>query len=58
MMGTTVAAPLEWVEAVSDLCLPPKVNDWLQYLMDRNTELRVLWRLLARLCRHGHRFFG
>jgi hypothetical protein len=38
MMGTTVAAPLEWVEAVSDLRLPPQVHTRLQYLMDRNTE--------------------
>ena len=38
MMGTTVTAPLEWVEAVSGLRLPPQVNDRLQYLMDRNTE--------------------
>ena len=38
MMGTTIAAPLEWVEAVSGLCLPPKVNARLQHLMDRNTE--------------------
>ena len=37
-MGTTVAAPLEWVEAVSCLRLPPKVNGRLQHLMDRNTE--------------------
>ena len=38
MMGTTVTAPLEWVEAVSGLRLPPQVNDRLQHLMDRNTE--------------------
>ena len=38
MMETTVAAPLEWVEAVSGLRLPPKVNDRWQHLMDRNTE--------------------
>jgi hypothetical protein len=38
IMGTTVAAPLEWVEAVSGLRLPPKVNARLQHLMDRNTE--------------------
>jgi hypothetical protein len=37
-MGTTVAAPVEWVEAVSSLRLPPKVNARLQHLMDRNTE--------------------
>ena len=37
-MGTTVAAPVEWVETVSGLRLPPKVNDRLQHLMDHNTE--------------------
>jgi hypothetical protein len=37
-MGTTVTAPLEWVEAVSGLRLPPQVNDRLQHLMDCNTE--------------------
>ncbi len=37
-MGATVAAPLEWVESVSDLRLPLKANQRLQQLMDRNTE--------------------
>jgi hypothetical protein len=37
-MGTTVAAPLEWVESVSELRLPPRANERLQQLMDRNTE--------------------
>jgi hypothetical protein len=37
-MGMTVAAPVEWVESVSDLRLPPKANVRLQQLMDRNTE--------------------
>ena len=37
-MGTTVAAPVEWVEAVSGLRLPPQVNARLQHLMDCNTE--------------------
>ena len=37
-MGATIAAPLEWVEAVSDLRLPPSANTRLQQLMDRNTE--------------------
>jgi len=35
---TTVAAPVEWVEAVSGLRLPPKVDARLQHLIDRNTE--------------------
>jgi hypothetical protein len=29
---------LEWVEAVGDLRLPPKTNQRLQELMDRNNE--------------------
>ena len=37
-MGTTVSAPVEWVESVSDLRLPPKAIERLQQLMDRNTE--------------------
>jgi hypothetical protein len=38
VMDATVSAPLEWVEAVSDLRLPPRANERLQHLMDRNTE--------------------
>ena len=37
-MGITVLAPVEWVESVGDLRLPPKANERLQQLMDRNTE--------------------
>ena len=37
-MGATVAAPLEWVESVSDLCLLSRANERLQHLMDMNTE--------------------
>jgi hypothetical protein len=37
-MGMTVAAPVEWIESVGDLRLPPKANARLQQLMDRNTE--------------------
>jgi hypothetical protein len=37
-MGVTVAAPLEWVESVSDLRLPSRANERLQRLMDMNTE--------------------
>lgn len=37
-MGTTVAAPVEWVESVSALRLPPRTDARLQQLMDRNTE--------------------
>jgi len=35
---TVVSAPLDWVELVSDLKLPPKADRRMQYLMDRNTE--------------------
>jgi hypothetical protein len=37
-MDATVAAPLEWVESVSDLRLPSRANARLQQLMNRNTE--------------------
>jgi hypothetical protein len=37
-MGITVSAPVEWVESVRDLRLPPKANERLQQLMDQNTE--------------------
>ena len=37
-MEATVTAPLEWVESVSDLRLPPRADTRLQQLMDRNTE--------------------
>ena len=37
-MGATVSAPLEWVEALGDLRLPPGADQRLQQLMDRNTE--------------------
>ena len=37
-MSTTIDAPLEWVEAVGDLRLPPKADQRLQELMDRNNE--------------------
>ena len=37
-MPTVVQAPREMVEAVAALRLPPKTDDRLQFLMDRNTE--------------------
>ncbi len=37
-MSSTIDAPLEWVETVGDLRLPPKANQRLQQLMDRNNE--------------------
>ena len=37
-MSTTIDAPLEWVESVGDLRLPPKTDERLQELMDRNND--------------------
>ena len=37
-MATVVEAPLEMVEAVAALRLPPRADQRLQVLMDRNTE--------------------
>ncbi len=37
-MATVVEAPLEMVEAVAALKLPPRADQRLQALMDRNTE--------------------
>lgn len=37
-MAVVVQAPLEMVEAVAALRLPPRTNDRLQALMDRNTD--------------------
>jgi hypothetical protein len=34
----TIATPLEFVSAVADFHLPPKIDGYLQTLMDRNTE--------------------
>jgi hypothetical protein len=33
-----ISAPVNWVELVSDLRLPPKTDCRLQALMDRNNE--------------------
>ncbi len=35
---STIDAPLEWVESVGDLRLPPKTDQRLQDLMDRNND--------------------
>ena len=35
---TAVTAPVDWVESVSELRLPPKSDRRLQLLMDRNNE--------------------
>ena len=37
-MSSTIDAPLEWVEAVGNLRLPPKADQRMQELMDRNNE--------------------
>ena len=37
-MSSTIDAPLEWVETVGELRLPPKTDRRLQELMDRNNE--------------------
>ena len=37
-MSSTIDAPLEWVETVGNLRLPPKTDQRLQELMDRNNE--------------------
>ena len=37
-MGSTIDAPLEWVESVGALRLPPKADQRLQGLIDRNNE--------------------
>ena len=37
-MATVVEAPLNMVEAVAPLRLPPRADRRLQVLMDRNTE--------------------
>jgi hypothetical protein len=38
MMSAVIEAPMEMVEAVADLRLPPKADRRLQDLMDRNTN--------------------
>ncbi len=37
-MSHTIDAPMEWVETVGNLRLPPKTDQRLQELMDRNNE--------------------
>lgn len=37
-MSSTIAAPVEWVEAVGNFQFPPKADHRLQELMDRNNE--------------------
>jgi len=40
-VNSTIAAPLNWVEAVGNLRFPPKADHRLQMLMDRNNEGRL-----------------
>jgi hypothetical protein len=37
-MAAVIRAPLDMVEAVADLRLPPKTDQHLQWLMDRNND--------------------
>jgi hypothetical protein len=37
-VNSTIAAPVDWVEAVGNLHLPSKADRRLQELMDRNNE--------------------
>ncbi len=37
-MSSTIDAPLEWVETVGNLRLPPRADQRLQALMGRNNE--------------------
>jgi hypothetical protein len=37
-MNSTIAAPVEWIEAVGNLRFPSKADHRLQELMDRNNE--------------------
>ncbi len=43
-MSITIDAPLEWVESVGSLRLPPEADQRLQELMDRNNE--GCWQIL------------
>jgi hypothetical protein len=40
-VNSTIAAPVEWVEAVGNLHFPAKTDHRLQELMDRNNEGRL-----------------
>jgi len=37
-VNSTIAAPIDWIEAVGNLRFPPKADHRLQELMDRNNE--------------------
>ena len=38
VLSSTIDAPLEWVRTVGNLRLPPKTDQRLQELMERNNE--------------------
>ncbi|MFH1924634.1 MAG: hypothetical protein ABIP48_32680 [Planctomycetota bacterium] len=38
LLMAVISAPVDWVESVSELRLPPKTDRRLQELMNRNTE--------------------
>ena len=40
-MSAVIEAPIEMVEAVAGLHLPPRADQRLQDLMDRNTTVRL-----------------
>ena len=46
---TVVAAPVDWIEFVSELHLPANADRRLQELMDRNNEGRLLAKERAEL---------
>jgi hypothetical protein len=37
-MSSVISAPVDWVESLSSLKLPPRADRRLQELMDRNNE--------------------
>ena len=37
-MKSVIAAPVDWIKSVGNLRLPPKADQRLQDLMDRNNE--------------------
>jgi hypothetical protein len=48
-VSAVVPAPVDWVESVSRLRLPPKTDRRLRELMDRNNEGRLTGRERAEL---------
>ena len=37
-MNSVIAAPVDWIESVGNLRLPPKTDHRLQHLMQRNND--------------------